>query len=96
MARNFAALVALATVGFAVGDFAGHPNAVGAIGIMLMIAVFAFLLAYLFRPTGERPAKAPKPPTEPKRRAPKESVWSGWDAEEARAARERRRERPRH
>jgi hypothetical protein len=90
IARNLAALVALGTVAFAVGDFASHPNAVGAIGLMLLIAVFAFLLAYLFRPEGERRRK-PKPPPEPKRRASQPTVWAGWDAEEAKAARERRR-----
>jgi hypothetical protein len=94
VARNIAALVALATVGFAVGDFASDPNALGAVGIMLLIAVFALLLAYLFRPAGER--QAPKPRPEPQRARPKaEPVWSGWDAQEAEAARERRRERPR-
>jgi hypothetical protein len=91
VARNIAALVALATIGFAVGDFASHPNALGAVGIMLVIAAFAFLLSYLFRPHGRR--DAPEPPPDPKPRAPrKEHVWSaGWDASEAQAARERRR-----
>jgi hypothetical protein len=91
LARNLAALVALGTVAFAVGDFASHPNAVGAIGLVLLIAVFALLLSYLFRPTGERRPEAPAPKPEPKRRAPRPTVWAGWDAEEARAARERRR-----
>jgi hypothetical protein len=97
IARNLAALVALATVGFAVGDFASHPNALGAIGIMVVIAAFAFLLAYLYRPQGASKKKAPRPPRERKPQAPKAShVWAeGWDADEARAARERRQERPR-
>jgi hypothetical protein len=93
VARNIAALVALGTVGFAVGDFAGHPNGAGAIGIGLLIAVFALLLAYLFRPQGER-AKTPPPPEpeRPRRKPAREHVWAeGWNAEEAKAARERRR-----
>jgi hypothetical protein len=96
VARNIAALVALATVGFAVGDFASHPNAPGAVGILLLIVIFALLIAYLFRPQGDRVKPPPKP--EPERRLkPKapEPVWSGWDASEARSARERRHERPR-
>ena len=92
VARNLAALVALATIGFAVGDFASHPNALGAIGIVLVIAAFAFLLAYLFRPDPSARTR-PEPPPEPKPRAPrKEHVWAeGWDAREAQEARERRR-----
>ena len=100
IARNFAALVALATVGFAVGDFATDPSALGAVGLLALIAVFAFLLAYLFRPQGsrERPP-APEPPREPdpepRRRATPQTVWTGWGAEEAQVAREQRRERRR-
>ena len=94
IARNLAALVALATVGFAVGDFASHPNALGAVGIMLVIAAFAFLLSYLYRPAPDARSR-PEPPPAAKPRAPKSKhVWAeGWNAEEARAARERRRER---
>ena len=94
--RTIAAFVALATVAFAVGDLASHPNPLGALGIVLLIAAFGFLLAYLFRP-----AKAPAPPEpepepepEPRRRSRPEGVWSeGWDASEAESARERRRRR---
>ena len=102
IARNFAALVALATVGFAVGDFASHPNPLGAIGLLVLIGVFGFLLSYLFRTDGRRrpqarpaPEPEPEPRSEPRRRQPR-AVWSaGWDAEEAQIAREQRRERRR-
>ncbi len=99
IARNFAALVALATVGFAVGDFATHPNPLGALGLLALIAVFAFLLSYLFRPAGARRAKLT--PAEPERtreravRTKPETVWTGWGAEEAQVAREQRRPRRR-
>lgn len=97
-ARTIAAFVALATVAFAVGDLASHPNALGAIGILLLIAAFAFLLAYLFRPE-KAPAERtpePDPEPEPRRRAKPEGVWSqGWDAGEADVAREQRRRRRR-
>lgn len=90
MARNLAALVALATIGLAVGDFASDPSVPYALGLMALIAVFGFLLSYLFRPQRERPARAPER-REPRRPKRQEHVWAGWDAEEARAARERRR-----
>ena len=92
-ARYLALLLTLATVGFAVGDWASHPNWLGIIGIGLLIVVCSLLLGYLFRPdpaARERPA----PPREPEPRAPKkpQHVWAeGWNAEEAQAARERRR-----
>jgi hypothetical protein len=91
VARYLALLVALATVGFAVGDFASHPNFVGAIGLVLLIIVCSVLLGYLFRPdptarTRPEPPREPKPPKRP------QHVWAeGWNAEEAQAARERRR-----
>ena len=92
--RVIAAFVALATVAFAVGDFASHPNAAGAVGLLVLIAVFALLLAYLFRPAREATERAPEPPPEePRRRrsAPAAGVWAeGWDAGEADRARERR------
>ncbi len=50
---NFAALVAVGTIGFAVGDFASHPNALGAVGLILLIAAFMFLLSFLHRPGPE-------------------------------------------
>ena len=98
--RNLAAVVALATVAFAVGDFASHPNAVGAVGLLALIAAFAFLLSYLFRPEGGRAREEKPEPVRPeprRRQSPRtgDGVWSGWDASEADAARERRRERPR-
>ncbi len=92
-ARTVAAFVALATVAFAVGDFASHPNPLGAVGILVLIALFAGLLGYLFRspktpPPAPEPAPAPEP--EPRRRASAAGVWSeGWDADEAQRARER-------
>jgi hypothetical protein len=94
VARYLALLVALATVGFAVGDFASHPNLVGGVGLVLLIVVCSVLLGYLFRPdpaarTRPEPPKKPKPPQAPK---PQQHVWAeGWNAEEAQAARERRR-----
>lgn len=95
IARAFAALVALGTVAFAVGDFASHPNAVGAIGLVVLIAVFTAILTYLFRPRGGRDRPAPEPPPEePRRRrsSPSSGVWAeGWDASEAERSRERRR-----
>ncbi len=92
--RVLAAFVALGTVAFAVGDFASHPNAVGALGLLLLIAIFSFILAYLFRPASAGATRAPEPPPEePRRRRPNTSagVWAeGWDAGEADRARERR------
>jgi hypothetical protein len=98
IARNIAAVVALATIGFAVGDFASHPNALGAIGLLLLIAVFAFLLSYLFRTRVEPEAKPDTPPApaaDPPKRTRAETVWTGWNAEEAEVARQERRERRR-
>ena len=93
--RVLAAFVALGTVAFAVGDFASHPNALGAIGLIVLIAVFALLLAFLFRPAGGRDRPAPEPPPEePRRRrgAPAAGVWAeGWDASEAERSKQRRR-----
>jgi hypothetical protein len=93
--RVLAAFVALGTVAIAVGDFASHPNALGAVGLILLVVVFALLLAYLFRPSGERARPAPEPPPEepPRRRAaPSAGVWAeGWDASEAERAKQRRR-----
>ena len=94
IARYLAVLIALATVGLVLGDLASDPSPVGAIGLLVLIAVFGFLLAYLFRPErAPRPAPEaePEPPRETPRRKKAEPVWSGWNAEEAKAARERRR-----
>lgn len=79
LARNLAAFVALACVGFAVGDWATHPNVIGMLGILLLVAVFGVLLAYLFRPSRARLA-APPPPPPPPRRAPSPSAPpAGWE-----------------
>lgn len=91
--RYFALLVGLGTVGFAVGDWASHPNFVGLVGLVLVIIVFSLLLGYLFRPDPavRTTPVPPKEPEEPRKRKP-ERVWTeGWNAEEAQAARERRR-----
>ena len=93
VARYLALLVALATVGFAVGDWASHPNFVGVIGLGLLIVACSLLLGYLFRPDAAARSR-PEPPREPRPQAPKPKthVWTeGWNAEEAQAARERRR-----
>lgn len=94
-ARVLAAFVALATVAFAVGDFASRPNGLGALGLLALIAVFALLLAYLFRPEREARPDRPEPPPEPprpRRSSASSGVWAeGWDASEADRARERRR-----
>ncbi len=92
IARYLAVLVALATVGLALGDLASDPSPLGAIALLVLIAVFGFLLAYLFRPErAPRPAAEPEPEPEAPRRKKPEPVWSGWNAEEAKVARERRR-----
>ncbi len=93
-ARYVALFVALATVGFAVGDWASHPNWLGLLGLAIVLVSFSLLLGYLFRPDPSARLR-PKPRPEPEPQAPKEKhVWAaGWDAGEARAARERRRER---
>ena len=94
IARYLAVLVALATVGLVLGDLASDPSPVGAIGLLVLIAVFGFLLSYLFRSDREgraAPEREPEPEPEPRRPRQNQPVWSGWDAEEAKAARERRR-----
>jgi hypothetical protein len=92
VARYLALLVGLATVGFAVGDWASHPNFLGVVGLVLLIVVFSLLLGYLFRPDPASKER-PEPPREPAPQTPKaRHVWAeGWNAEEAQAARERRR-----
>ncbi|MGI8624205.1 MAG: hypothetical protein ACR2NB_12155 [Solirubrobacteraceae bacterium] len=65
---NLAAFVALATVAFAAGDWASHPNALGAVGLVLLLAAFGFLLSFLYRSSGERVAAADRPAKE---RAPR-------------------------
>jgi hypothetical protein len=93
VARYLALLVGLATVGFAVGDWASHPNFVGAVGLVLLIVVFSLLLGYLFRPDPALKERREPPRERKPQAAPKAShVWAeGWNAEEAQAARERRR-----
>lgn len=87
---NFAALVALGTIGFAVGDLASHPNALGAVGVILLIAAFTFLLSCLHRPAPERaPAALAKPESHERRR--RSAAPAGWDAAEAGVARSGRR-----
>ena len=88
--RNIAVLVALATLGFAVGDWASHPNLLGVVGLMVLVLAFGFLLSVLFRPAREREPRAPEEPR--RRRAPAAAV-AGWGAEEAVTARERRLEK---
>ena len=90
-ARYLALLVALATVGLAVGDWASDPNFVGVVGLVVLIVVCSVLLGYLFRPEPGARTRPEPPPREPKTAKPKH-VWAeGWNAEEAQAARERRR-----
>ena len=55
IARNLAVLVALATVGFALGDWASHPNALGVLGILGAERLFA-LPAVVSHPAGARAA----------------------------------------
>ena len=98
--RYIAALVGLATIGFAVGDFASHPNALGAVGLVVLVGVVTFLLSHLFRPArATAPATATPaadpPPRKRRERAPDQPVWSGWSGEEAQVARQARRERNR-
>jgi hypothetical protein len=87
-ATNISALVALACVGFAVGDWASHPNAIGMVGILALVAVFGFLLAFLYRPQRTRLAKPPPPPAppSPKRRKrpsfPTTPPPAGWDGKD--------------
>ena len=99
IARYFAALLGLATIGFAAGDLASHPNVPGTLGLLALIAAIAFLVSYLFRSQGgrDRAASEPEPPKARERaRKPRaETVWAGWEAEEAQVAREQRRERRR-
>jgi hypothetical protein len=92
VARYLALLVALATVGFAVGDWASHPNFIGGFGLVVLIVLCSVLLGYLFRPDPAARTR-PEPPRDPAPRAAKtKHVWAeGWNAEEAQAARERRR-----
>jgi hypothetical protein len=96
LARYLALLVGLATVGFAVGDWASHPNFLGVVGLGLLIVVFSLLLGYLFRPDPalkERRDTPPERKPQTQKTPPKAAhVWAeGWNAEEAQAARDRRR-----
>ena len=90
VATNLAALVALGTVGFAVGDWASHPNALGAVGLIVLLAAFTFLLSILYRPERERRARDPETPRRQPAAVP---AASGWGGEEAQQARSRRRGR---
>ncbi len=98
IARSIAALVGLGTIGFALGDFASHPNPLGALALLALMAAIAFLLSFLFRPARTPRAGAPAAIEEPRERpgrARSTPVWSGWEAQEAQTAREQRRERRR-
>jgi hypothetical protein len=84
---NIAALVALACVGFAIGDWASHPNAIGLVGICLLVVVLGMLLAYLFgfrRPAAHKPPPPPPPPpaATPRRRPSLTAPPAGWDSGE--------------
>ncbi len=88
---HLAALVALATVGLAVGDWASHTNVLGAVGILLLIAAFALLLSFLYRPARVgAPAQARTMPRRRRRSAATPGA-AGWDAAEAGVARSHRR-----
>lgn len=91
VASNLAALVALGTLGFAVGDWASHPNALGAVGLVVLLAAFTFLLSFLYRPARERVTAAPAPAQRPARGGIAPAAAGGWGAEEAQQARSRRR-----
>jgi O-antigen/teichoic acid export membrane protein len=84
MATNLAALVALACVGFALGDWASHPNAIGMLGICLLVVVFGVLLSYLYGLGAtklKRPPPPPPPPStpSPRRRPSLSAPPAGWD-----------------
>jgi competence ComEA-like helix-hairpin-helix protein len=61
VATNICGLISLACVGFALGDWAAHPNALGMLGILALIAAFGFLLSFLYRPGSARAPRAPAP-----------------------------------
>jgi hypothetical protein len=75
---NLAALVALAALGLAIGDFASDPNPLGALGLIALVALIVAACTRLYRPGGaasRRPARArpaaaetPEPEARPKRR----------------------------
>jgi hypothetical protein len=67
---NLVAIIGLAALGLAIGDFASHPNPVGAIGLILLVVFLGVALRQLYRPGGiasrrPAPAAAPSPPDEP-------------------------------
>ena len=92
VATNLAALVALGTVGFAVGDWASHPNALGALGLIVLLTAFTFLLSILYRPERERRARDPETPRRQPAAVPAASGWGGEEAQQARSRRRIRRD----
>jgi hypothetical protein len=61
-AAILATIVGLAAFGLALGDFASHPNPLGAIGLVVLVVLGGAAIRQLFGP-GPRPK--PEPPTEP-------------------------------
>jgi hypothetical protein len=65
---NLAALVALAALGLAVGDFASDPTPLGALGLALLVVLIGAACARLYRPGGpasRRPAPPRAAPADP-------------------------------
>jgi hypothetical protein len=83
LTATLAVVVGLAAFGLAIGDFASHPNPVGAIGLVLLAILGGAAIRQLYRPGGvlsrrpapPRPEREPEPP-EPKRRRPSQRATS--------------------
>jgi hypothetical protein len=58
---HVAALVALAALGAAVGDFASGPSALGAVGLLALGVLIAIALSWLYRPGGVASWREPRP-----------------------------------
>jgi hypothetical protein len=65
LAANLATVVGLAAFGLAIGDFASHPNPLGAIGLLVLFVLGGAAIYQLY---GNRQRTRPEPPPEPKPR----------------------------
>jgi hypothetical protein len=71
---NLAAIAGLAALGLALGDFASHPNGLGAVGLMVLVVLLGIAFRQLYRLGGlasRRSApvsREPEPPAPARRR----------------------------
>src|SRR5919199_507719 len=65
LTAHVATIIGLAAFGLAIGDFASHPNALGAVGLIVLLILGGAAIRQLYGTSSPRPRPAPERAPEP-------------------------------